>query len=166
MRNQKLQIWIQIPVDQTRYAVLDVTLCHQTCLVGVVAVTYRSIGVGHLEDLEAFKLEGVVRKWNQRIYLLVVQVLVVLAFAVAQHDHQLTVQFLNLHIRSIGTVQDLETVIEQVLGLIVRNQNLLYRREKIRLVVVTLPNHTRGDKVQGAWSQGEGTCVVQTALVF
>ena len=71
--NQQLQIWIQFPVDQTLHTIFDVALSDQAGLVRIIAITYRGIRIGELEDLEAFKLVGVVRERNQRILLFVIR---------------------------------------------------------------------------------------------
>ena len=166
MRNNEIQSGIQFPVDHARNAVLDVALADELGLRGIVPVSNGCILAGQLENLEAFKAVFVVGIADQRIHFFVIQGLVVRALAVAHHDNQLAVQLLHGQIWSIRSVQDLETVVKQGLGLVVRDNYLFNRCKKTLLVVFAFPNHTRRDEVYCARCQGERTCIVQTALVL
>ena len=104
-------------------------------------------------DLEALKLVRIVRKRNQWVNLLVVVLVVVLAFAVRQHQHYAAVKLLNLHIWSIGAIEDLEAVVKEALCLVVGNDHAFHREQGTWIVGVTGPNGSRSNEVEGTRSK-------------
>ena len=166
MRNNEIQSGVQFPVDHARNSILDVALANEFGLRGVVPVSNGCILAGQLEYLEAFEAVLVVGIADQWIHFFVIQGLVVGALAVAHHDNQLAVQLLQGQIRSIRSVQDLETVVKQGLRLVVGNNHFLNGCKKTLLVVLAFPNDTRRDKVQSTRRQRERTSVVQTTLIL
>ena len=174
-RNGQPHGGVLFEVDDHVHVVLDVHLgdeagsLHVGQLVRTHFVVAQLVDLVALEDIAAGStveeiVLGIVL-WNAGIELGVLLLVVVGDWVViGQVQDELLVEFLNGHIRGVGTGNDLEAVVEERLGLVVGDAHQFHGGERIA-GRGPCPHHSHGDVVVVARLQGERSCGLDEAAV-
>ena len=159
---QSSQFGIVYFVHNHTTIVFHIALEQQTRLVDIIQITGIYCSILQLINQVTFKLISTLNVVRILVFLLVV--LNLWAIGIQEFQNQLLLQFLNINIRRIGTIQNFEIVVKQCLSF-VRSDFQQVQRTRCTTTGSSCPNHTHCNSLYLSRTQGERACGLQESAI-
>ena len=161
-RQQSRQFGIVHFVHNHTTIVLHIALEQQTRLVDIIQITSIYCSILQLINQITFKLISTLN--IVRVFILLLVVFNFVAVCVHEFQHQFLLQFLNINIRCIWTIQNFEIVVKQCLRLIRSNFQQVQRTRRTT-TGSSRPNHTHCNSLCLSRTQSERPSRLQESAI-